>query len=371
MIPGPPIKRLKVTAACLTCRKKKVKCTGPPLCSRCEELQMECQFDTNKKKRGPPKSNFDIIRSREDRIEIILSTIDDAYLQKQDPDFKRKLKSEILETKGNLAPGVLKVIEKAPKISSAMSIETHTNQGPSILQVSPSKTQYYPSKQQQKANQHYQTTIIPKSPYDSSLSNFVYFDDSCQTHSPKQPHSVYQQLSPTFDACNNSFTEAHIGDPWINKARPSHNKKLPPLCKPNKEVHISSLEPISALTSLSDLDSLVNVSPMQLLDAPLNLENFSTQLPPLHKILQGGVPTPSNSLRNDTANEFTSRSTTNVFNDNNPELYKMDDQQKAGSKHWFSPDSSILPSIWKEIMDENVIIKNIENQEIPPYQSTP
>ncbi|KAL1922423.1 uncharacterized protein VTP21DRAFT_9962 [Calcarisporiella thermophila] len=50
-------KRLKVTVACDTCRKKKVKCDGThPKCGRCLTLNLQCSYIDVPKKRGPPKA---------------------------------------------------------------------------------------------------------------------------------------------------------------------------------------------------------------------------------------------------------------------------------------------------------------------------
>lgn len=50
-----PIIRQKVTIACICCRKRRSKCSGPPLCLRCKDNNLNCQFITPVSKRGPPK----------------------------------------------------------------------------------------------------------------------------------------------------------------------------------------------------------------------------------------------------------------------------------------------------------------------------
>ncbi|ORX44029.1 hypothetical protein DM01DRAFT_260316, partial [Hesseltinella vesiculosa] len=54
--PDPRIKkkRIKVTLACLMCRKKKVKCNGAqPNCSRCEAKGLDCEYIERNQRRGP------------------------------------------------------------------------------------------------------------------------------------------------------------------------------------------------------------------------------------------------------------------------------------------------------------------------------
>ncbi|KAG1046853.1 hypothetical protein G6F43_010679 [Rhizopus delemar] len=66
-------KRVKVTVACIICRKKKVKCDGiQPACSRCGSNGIECQYSNSYKKRGPPKIRIEIIENRMHRIKTLL-----------------------------------------------------------------------------------------------------------------------------------------------------------------------------------------------------------------------------------------------------------------------------------------------------------
>jgi hypothetical protein len=66
-------KRVKVTLACITCRRKKVKCDGiQPICSRCGSNGIACQYSDSHKKRGPPKIQIEIIENRVHRIKTLL-----------------------------------------------------------------------------------------------------------------------------------------------------------------------------------------------------------------------------------------------------------------------------------------------------------
>ncbi|KAG0169946.1 hypothetical protein DFQ30_003051 [Apophysomyces sp. BC1015] len=68
-----PYKRVKVTLACIVCRKKKVKCDGvQPTCSRCESMGYDCEYSNPPRKRGPPKGYVEVIESRAHRIESLL-----------------------------------------------------------------------------------------------------------------------------------------------------------------------------------------------------------------------------------------------------------------------------------------------------------
>lgn len=68
-----PNKRVKVTLACVICRKKKVKCDGiQPSCSRCTSIGNNCEYSDPPKKRGPPKGYVEIIENRAHRIDSLL-----------------------------------------------------------------------------------------------------------------------------------------------------------------------------------------------------------------------------------------------------------------------------------------------------------
>ncbi|CAG8841252.1 43580_t:CDS:2, partial [Gigaspora margarita] len=46
------------------CQTKKIKCSGPPECTKCQEKNLACNFITERKKRGPaPKTKRDVIES--------------------------------------------------------------------------------------------------------------------------------------------------------------------------------------------------------------------------------------------------------------------------------------------------------------------
>ncbi|KAI8081306.1 fungal-specific transcription factor domain-containing protein, partial [Halteromyces radiatus] len=66
-------KRVKVTLACVICRKKKVKCDGiQPCCSRCKAMKLSCEFSEAPRKRGPPKNHVEVIENRAHRIVSLL-----------------------------------------------------------------------------------------------------------------------------------------------------------------------------------------------------------------------------------------------------------------------------------------------------------
>lgn len=66
-------RRVKVTLACIVCRKKKVKCNGvQPTCARCHAMGIDCQYSDPPKKRGPPKGHVEIINNRAHRIKSLL-----------------------------------------------------------------------------------------------------------------------------------------------------------------------------------------------------------------------------------------------------------------------------------------------------------
>ncbi|CAG8594654.1 4144_t:CDS:2 [Cetraspora pellucida] len=58
------IPRTKVTTACQNCQTKKIRCSGPPECTKCREKNQICNFITERKRRGPtPRIKRDVIES--------------------------------------------------------------------------------------------------------------------------------------------------------------------------------------------------------------------------------------------------------------------------------------------------------------------
>src|SRR2546421_12672107 len=75
-------KRLKVTRACESCRRRKVKCDGgsggtQTPCSSCRKLKIECIFSNMALKRAAPKSEAEQMDERLQRIENLLHKLDE------------------------------------------------------------------------------------------------------------------------------------------------------------------------------------------------------------------------------------------------------------------------------------------------------
>lgn len=64
--------RVKVTVACCYCKLKKIKCTGVRPCSNCVKHFQECVFICPQTRRGPRKSDVEIIACRERRIAMAM-----------------------------------------------------------------------------------------------------------------------------------------------------------------------------------------------------------------------------------------------------------------------------------------------------------
>ncbi|CAG8528580.1 13543_t:CDS:2 [Acaulospora morrowiae] len=66
-------KRQRISKACDSCRRKKVKCDGfQPVCGNCSSFNQECTYNDTTKKRGPPKGYIDAIETRLHRMEFLL-----------------------------------------------------------------------------------------------------------------------------------------------------------------------------------------------------------------------------------------------------------------------------------------------------------
>ncbi|KAJ2956678.1 hypothetical protein NQZ79_g7498 [Umbelopsis isabellina] len=73
-------KRVRVSRACDTCRRKKIRCDfdnmqGGQSCSTCMNSGWECTFNEVAKKRGPPKGYIDSLEDRLKKMERLLENI--------------------------------------------------------------------------------------------------------------------------------------------------------------------------------------------------------------------------------------------------------------------------------------------------------
>ncbi|CAG8688743.1 22108_t:CDS:2 [Gigaspora rosea] len=69
-------KRQRVSKACDSCRRKKVKCGGaPPVCSNCLAFNLTCTYNDTTKKRGPPKGYIEAIESRLYKMESLMGEL--------------------------------------------------------------------------------------------------------------------------------------------------------------------------------------------------------------------------------------------------------------------------------------------------------
>ncbi|KAI9488059.1 fungal-specific transcription factor domain-containing protein [Zychaea mexicana] len=93
-----PPRRTRITRACDTCRRKKIKCdvnTTQP-CTTCRQYQWNCTFNDTAKKRGPPKGYIESLETRLEKMEHLLQ-------QMQDKKRKRPNSSSALCIKNILA----------------------------------------------------------------------------------------------------------------------------------------------------------------------------------------------------------------------------------------------------------------------------
>ncbi|CAJ0885110.1 2797_t:CDS:2 [Entrophospora sp. SA101] len=69
----PSSKRQRVSKACDSCRRKKVKCDGiQSVCGNCKAFNLECTYNDTTKKRGPPKGYIEAIETRLHKMESLL-----------------------------------------------------------------------------------------------------------------------------------------------------------------------------------------------------------------------------------------------------------------------------------------------------------
>ncbi|KAI7875311.1 hypothetical protein K492DRAFT_168263 [Lichtheimia hyalospora FSU 10163] len=80
-------RRTRITRACDTCRRKKIKCdvdTAFP-CTTCKQYDWECTFNDTAKKRGPPKGYIESLETRLKKMEELLEQMQSGKPVKEEP----------------------------------------------------------------------------------------------------------------------------------------------------------------------------------------------------------------------------------------------------------------------------------------------
>ncbi|CAB4400447.1 hypothetical protein RhiirA1_410105 [Rhizophagus irregularis] len=105
-------KRLKVTRACESCRRRKVKCDGgsggsQTPCSSCRKLKIDCIFSNMAMKRTAPKTEQEQMDERLQRSENLLNKLDEE-------DSKQGRKGRMLKNGDSDPPPELSVLTEPP-----------------------------------------------------------------------------------------------------------------------------------------------------------------------------------------------------------------------------------------------------------------
>ncbi|KAI9499255.1 fungal-specific transcription factor domain-containing protein [Zychaea mexicana] len=130
---GPGGRRTRITRACDTCRRKKIKCDVDSVfpCSTCRQYDWECTFNDTAKKRGPPKGYIESLETRLKKMEKLLEQMqsggdsaEDAHGQKRkrstdEGDSPSTDPSEDQSHQGSLSP--------APTTNATASAHDNTN----------------------------------------------------------------------------------------------------------------------------------------------------------------------------------------------------------------------------------------------------
>ncbi|KAG9304377.1 hypothetical protein G9A89_019939 [Geosiphon pyriformis] len=120
-----PHKRQRVSKACDTCRRKKVKCDGvQPRCGNCGAFNFDCTYNDTTKKRGPPKGYIEAIETRLHRMESLLG----GLVQSNDPRAEAVL-AELMQD--DLGTSLRRSSTGRPDYSSWSFNSSNSNSAPS------------------------------------------------------------------------------------------------------------------------------------------------------------------------------------------------------------------------------------------------
>ncbi|KAI8146800.1 fungal-specific transcription factor domain-containing protein [Fennellomyces sp. T-0311] len=97
-----PPRRTRITRACDTCRRKKIKCdvnTTQP-CTTCRQYNWECSFNDAAKKRGPPKGYIESLETRLKKMEQLLQQMQDKKRKRSDDSSPFAIKNILSDEPG-------------------------------------------------------------------------------------------------------------------------------------------------------------------------------------------------------------------------------------------------------------------------------
>ncbi|PKK75394.1 hypothetical protein RhiirC2_708166 [Rhizophagus irregularis] len=110
-------KRVKITTACDTCRRRKVKCDGASPCANCTRGAYQCTFSdaSTKRPRGPPKGFVALIEDRLHTIEsLLVNLVNKDNINENNKEIKKERDNAIEESSQRQRFSTFKIRQYSP-----------------------------------------------------------------------------------------------------------------------------------------------------------------------------------------------------------------------------------------------------------------
>ncbi|GJJ74816.1 hypothetical protein EMPS_07174 [Entomortierella parvispora] len=227
-------KRLRVSKACDSCRRKKVKCDAlHPLCTNCQTFNYECTYNDPTKKRGPPKGYIEAIEARLHRMEGLLGGLVkdkdpraeivraelDAMAREAEMTGLKLRRSKAYEEINHAMTASSASSSSGPGSSSASALTSTSTHASSSTVKTPHQVQAgkAPVRQHQQSQQHYQNQNQSHIPHQHQHHH--------QQHSYQHHHSHHGSATSSQNASSGRPSMTQHGA--SSHHRPPQNEPVP------------------------------------------------------------------------------------------------------------------------------------------------
>ncbi|CAJ0889825.1 3600_t:CDS:2 [Entrophospora sp. SA101] len=120
----PSSKRQRVSKACDSCRRKKVKCDGiQSVCGNCKAFNLECTYNDTTKKRGPPKGYIEAIETRLHKMESLLGGLVHSNDPRAEAALAELMQDDLHSTSSNRSNNSGDLIDDLNEVMGILSID--------------------------------------------------------------------------------------------------------------------------------------------------------------------------------------------------------------------------------------------------------
>ncbi|RIA96158.1 fungal-specific transcription factor domain-containing protein [Glomus cerebriforme] len=254
-------KRVKITTACDTCRRRKVKCDGASPCANCTRGAYQCTFSdaSTKRPRGPPKGFVALIEDRLHTIEsLLVNLVNKDNINENNKEIKRERENAIEESNQRQRFSTFKIRQYSPTnvIAPATQSSPHL-----FIPTTPPADANYSSDQS--------PNLIPG--FSDDLGSD---DEDILLHNLVSPNSSNSLQSSTLSFLIPNNQQHHGGsyvDPPIPSTIPSLSNPPPEISRQLLEKYFNHFHPYFPIINRGQLFKMMSSSNIEDQPSPLLL----------------------------------------------------------------------------------------------------